>query len=337
MKEALVSVLMPVYNSGSYIRDSLASILNQTYKNLEVIIVDDACTDDSLDIVHSFCDSRIRLIKNPENLGLATSLNKAIRFARGEYLARMDADDIAFPNRIEKQVSFLEQHREIDLLGTGMQYFGQSSYLNLFPETHDGCKSFLLLNVCFGHPTVLFRRQVFADDSNYYKDELKQYSEEFNLWCRLVDKFKFHNLPEVLLYYRTFPSAVKGEGERLRKMNSINIVRDYLTGKLGPCTNEDFAIHIKATQIEVVNNCEELHLIDKWFLKILGLNQSHHAFDATVLEQQLAERFFEICYRQSHIGLGAVQVFSRSSWSDIYRPSHMLFAKFLIRVILKMN
>ena len=181
----LVTILMPVYNSQAYLTDAFASIVNQTYRNIEIIIVDDGCTDSSMDIVASFHDSRVVVIKNRENIGLAASLNLAIKRSTGEFLARMDADDIAYPNRIEKQVNFLLENPTVDVLGAAMQYFGESTFLNLFPETHDACKSYLLLNVCFGHPTVMFRKEVFTNPENFYNPVFRQYSEEYDLWCYL--------------------------------------------------------------------------------------------------------------------------------------------------------
>ncbi len=335
MNRPLVSVIMPVCNASAYLYEALNSTLYQTYKNIEVVIVDDACTDDSMDIVHSFYDKRIRVIRNTENIGLAASLNKAIQLAHGEYLARMDADDIAFPDRIEKQVTFFEQHPEVDVLGTAMQYIGHSTYLNFFPEHHEACKSFLVFNVCFGHPSVMLRKHVFSSRDNFYKAEYKQYSEEFDLWCRLVDRFRFHNLPEVLLYYRTFPPSIKGEAESFRKRNSAEVRRGYLSRKLNHFTEEEFAVHLKASQMESVDNLTALEQVDKWFSKLLSLNQQHLVFENSGFERQLAQRFFEICYHHSHLGLGAARLFTKSRWSKVYKPSQKLLTKFRVKIALK--
>ena len=98
--------------------DSLQSILSQTYKNLEVLIVDDVCTDGSMQVVAAIPDSRVKIIRNEKNLGLAASINKAIRLSTGQYLARMDADDVALPERIDRQVAFLEKNQVVDIIGT---------------------------------------------------------------------------------------------------------------------------------------------------------------------------------------------------------------------------
>lgn len=335
MKKPLVSVLMPVYNASAYLIESMSSIINQTYNHLEIIIVDDGCTDDSMDIVHSFYDKRVKLIRNSKNIGLAASLNKAIRLAQGKYLARMDADDIAFPMRFEKQVNFLEHHSEVDVLGTAMQYLGHSSYLNFFPEHHEACKSFLVFNVCFGHPSVMIRSDVFSSGDNFYREEYKQYSEEFDLWCRLAEQFRFHNLQEVLMYYRTFPPSIKGEAESFRKRNSAEVRRNYLTQRFKHFTEKEFAIHLKASQMDPMESLIDVKQFDEWFSKLLTWNRQYDFFENEEFEKQLAQRFFEICYHHSHLGLGAAKLFHKSKWSRVFKPSKLLLAKFQLKMALK--
>ena len=110
MKNPLVSILMPVYNSEKYLREAIKSILNQTFTNFELIIINDGSTDNSLKIIKSFKDNRIKIIKNKGNLGLIKTLNKGIDLAQGKYIARMDADDIAMPKRLEKQIAFFNEN-----------------------------------------------------------------------------------------------------------------------------------------------------------------------------------------------------------------------------------
>jgi glycosyltransferase involved in cell wall biosynthesis len=112
-----VTVLMSVYNGEEHLREAIDSILNQTYKNFEFLIIDDGSTDGSVNIIRSYLDPRIRLIKNKKNIGITRSLNKGLKLARGEYIARMDDDDIAFPERLEKQVRFLNEHVNVGLVG----------------------------------------------------------------------------------------------------------------------------------------------------------------------------------------------------------------------------
>jgi glycosyltransferase involved in cell wall biosynthesis len=334
-KQPLVSVLMPVYNAAAFITASLNSILTQDYTQLEVIIVDDGSTDQSIDIVQSFFDQRIVIIRNPENIGLAASLNKAIRISTGIFLARMDADDIAHPSRISRQVNFMLNNADVDVLGSSMQYFGESRFLNHFPETHDACKSYLMLNVCFGHPAVMFRRHVFDSSENFYNPHLRQYSEEYDLWCRLVDKYRFHNLQEVLLYYRTYPPALKSDAENKRIKNSSEIRRNYLTSYLGNINKDDWDTHCMAAFLTGLNSIPDIRKIDMWFRRVLELNIQTRSFNQMILKEQLAERFFEVCYAYTGFRRWTILIFYKSEWSIVFKPSFKKTVKFVVKQLLK--
>lgn len=334
-KQPLVSVLMPVYNAAAFITASLNSILTQDYTQLEVIIVDDGSTDQSLDIVQSFFDQRIVIIRNPENIGLAASLNKAIRISTGFFLARMDADDIAHPSRISRQVNFMLNNPDVDVLGSSMQYFGKSRFLNHFPETHEACKSYLMLNVCFGHPAVMFRRHVFDSSENFYNPHLRQYSEEYDLWCRLVDKYRFHNLQEILLFYRTYPPAMKSHAENKRIVNSSIIRKNYLTSYLGEVSDDDWNIHCKAAFLADFSSVDDMWKISEWFKRMLAINAQVNVFDHGILRAQLAERFFEVCYAYTGFRRWTILIFYKSEWSMIFKPSFRKTTKFVVKQLLK--
>jgi glycosyltransferase involved in cell wall biosynthesis len=334
-RQPLVSILMPVYNAAAYIATSLSSILTQDYTEIEVIIVDDGSTDQSIDIVQSFFDSRIIIVKKPENLGLAASLNKAIGVSSGIFLARMDADDISHPSRISRQVNFMLKNPDVDVLGTSMQYFGESRFLNHFPETHEACRSYLMFNVCFGHPTVMFRRYVFDWQENFYNPDLQQYSEEYDLWCRLVNKYRFHNLGEVLLFYRTYPHALKSDAEHKRKKNSSEIRKKYLTSQLGDINDMDWSVHSRATFLTEFNSIQDIRMIDLWFKRLLELNVRVNVFNQGILNAQLAELFFEVCYAITGFRKWTMLIFYKSEWSVKFKPSFKKTLKFVIKQLLK--
>lgn len=335
VERPLVSVLMPVYNAAEYLSTSLSSIIAQSYTQLEIVIVDDASTDQSLDIVQSFLDPRIVIIKNSENMGLAASLNRAIDSSTGIFLARMDADDIAHPSRISRQVNFMLDNPDVDVLGTSMQYFGESRFLNHFPKTHEACRSYLMLNVCFGHPTVMFRRYVFQATENFYAPRLKQYSEEYDLWCRLADKYRFHNLQQVLLYYRTYPPAIKSKAENNRITNSSEIRKNYLTSHLGKVNHDDWRAHCMAAFLKGFSSIDDILRIDLWFKRILERNIQTNAFNQEILMEQLAERFFEVCYAYTGFRRWTLLIFYKSDWSMIFKPSFKKTAKFAVKQFIK--
>lgn len=293
----LVSVLMPVYNTELYVVEATRSILNQTYTNLELIVVDDGCTDSSINKILSLRDSRIKIFRNQENQGLAASLNMAIENSSGEYLARMDGDDISMPYRLEHQIERLNHDRSISVLGTGMRYFNFSTYKNYFPDSHELCKAKLLFNVCFGHPTVVFRRKIFDNPANHYNPELKQYSEDYDLYVRLVDQCRFANLKELSVKYRTFEPAIKSKAENLRKTNS-QIVRSRLLAQIGiSFSQEQLEIHRKACDTTVAINSSDLNYILEWFCHLYENNLKTHYFENKALQFTLAEQAFLLLYQ----------------------------------------
>ena len=158
----LVSVLMPVYNAGAFLNEAVESILNQTYKNLELIIINDGSTDNTEDRIKSFKDSRIKYFKNENNLKLIKTLNKGLRLCTGKYIARMDADDIALNTRIEKQVAFMELNQNVVASGTYAQFFGSSSKTGIwmYPLHNQDIKLQLLWGSSIIHPTAIFKNNI---------------------------------------------------------------------------------------------------------------------------------------------------------------------------------
>lgn len=200
-----VSVILPCYNSDAYIGDAIQSILNQTYDNYELIIINDGSSDNSVDIIKSFDDKRIHYVENPKNLGLIQSLNKGIKLAQGEYIARMDADDIAFPNRFEEQVNYLDTHETVSLIGSGyITIPGNKTFVPLeSPKIWD-----MLVRNRFAHPTVMFRKSDFLDRGLLY-DENYSSAEDYELWSRaLIKGLQCKNLQRVLLKYRQHPKSI---------------------------------------------------------------------------------------------------------------------------------
>jgi len=198
-----VSVLLPVYNSASYLRESIESILNQSFKKYELLIICEPCTDNSSEIINSYKDSRIIHIQNEKRLGLANSLNKGIELARGEYIARMDADDVSLPERLARQVDFLETHPEIGVLGTGfhiMDGYGNTSHAVQFPMQDSVLRWCLCFYNPIVHPSVMMRRKIVEQAGGYSSD--MTHAEDYDLWRRLSCVTRLSNMQDVLLHLR---------------------------------------------------------------------------------------------------------------------------------------
>jgi glycosyltransferase involved in cell wall biosynthesis len=205
----LVSVLMPVFNGEKYLAEAIWSILNQSFRDFEFIIIDDGSTDATWAILNSYTDQRLRLVQNVENLGHTKALNKGLVLAQGEYIARMDADDISRPERLARQLDFLETHPEIGVLGTWVQImgrYGDTSHTIQFPTEHGVLRWCLCFYDPIVHPSVMMRREIVERVGGYNSD--MRHAEDYDLWRRLSHMNRLSNLPEVLLYLRKHDANV---------------------------------------------------------------------------------------------------------------------------------
>lgn len=217
---ALVSVIMPAYNAEKYIAEAINSILNQTFTDFELIIIDDCSIDNTVDIIKKFKDSRIHFYQNENNLGIAKNLNRALDLAVGNYIARMDSDDISLPERLEKQVKYLEGHPNIAVVGTGIECFGVCWDKRIFSVSSEQLKVDLLFSSCFAHPTVMMRADIIGKNALHY-DPYFSKMEDYDLWCRVAEKHEIASLPEVLLKYRVHT------GQVTQSFSEENVIQMY--------------------------------------------------------------------------------------------------------------
>lgn len=235
MNQHKISVIMPVYNCELYINDAIDSILNQTHNNFELLIIDDASTDKTLELAKKYSDVRVKVIEKPIKTGLTNSLNHGLKIAKGKYIARMDGDDISLPNRFSKQISFLEANQEVILCGSWFNIMGSDRIVKV-PEKHDQIKLAFLKGNCIAHPSVMMRKKALDAFSVVY-DGSKEPAEDYDLWVRLMSKGRLHNLQEVLLNYRVHSEQVtkKHSKEQENKVLEIkNYVFDVLELELLP-------------------------------------------------------------------------------------------------------
>ena len=201
-KNPLITVLMPTFNSENYIAETLWSVFDQTCPDFEVLIMDEAgSSPETAEVISLFEDDRIRLVRNDTRLGLAESLNEGIRIARGKYIARIDADDLAKKERFELQADFLEKHSDYGLCGSRQHHFGvDNDFIHEVAVEHEDIKAALIYGCEVCHSTIMIRRDLFLNNNLFYDNTKK--AEDYELWTRAINKFKFHNLKEVLGEYR---------------------------------------------------------------------------------------------------------------------------------------
>ncbi len=218
-----VSVVMSVYNAAPHLRDAVSSVLAQTFRDFELLIINDGSTDASGQILKEFTDPRIRIIEQ-ENRGLVTSLNRGVRESKGEYIARMDADDICLPGRLHSQVTYLDAHPAIALLGAFVSTMDEDGNplapVVRFPIQHQDIWQKLGRRpwvVC--HPAVMYRRQVAMDIGLY--DPAFAHAEDVEFFARLMSKYRAMNLPEVVLNYRVRRGAVSVTRKDHGRVNAL--------------------------------------------------------------------------------------------------------------------
>lgn len=213
-----LAVILPTYNSAHFLKESIEAILNQTFKEFDLFIIDDCSTDNTEQFVAGFEDNRIKYLKNPQNIGLAATLNKGLKLLvnKYEYIARMDADDWCFSNRFEKQISFLEANSNIALCGTQGHWLKNINSINssswTYPTDNLEIKYNLLFAACFGHSSVIFRTAFLRDIKLWY-DESIATCEDWDLWTRIIKKGEVANLPDFLMKYR----IVEGSNHRAQE------------------------------------------------------------------------------------------------------------------------
>ena len=206
-KNPKISVVMSVYNGEKYLREAMESILNQTFTDFEFIIVNDGSTDNSLKIIKSYNDERIRIINNEKNIGLTQSLNKALKQAKGEYIARQDADDISLPNRFEEQIKYFEKYPEVALVGTSAYIIDEDRKLLWKKITLPNPNKGLFADNQFIHGSVMFRKVVIEEVGAY--NELLKYSQDYELWLRIARDYRVRNLTDVLYMLRYHKESIR--------------------------------------------------------------------------------------------------------------------------------
>lgn len=317
----LVSVVMSAYNESKYIQEAIDSILQQTYKNIELIIIDDASTDNTVEIIEKNTDKRIVLLKNKENKRLAYNLNLGIQQAHGKYIARMDADDICMPDRLKKQVNFLESHMDIDIVGGAAQEFGDANTLLTYPETHEEIKVMLLFENAMCHPAIMFRNK----PDVFCYDVTCKASQDYELWSRLIWKVKFANITDVVVKYRVHKNQTKYVLGKAQKAGAVK-ARKYLLSKLlSNLSEKDMETFYSACNYHAPKTENELHDIENLFEQLLLENKKKGLFQKDLFKDKLQEQFVQDCYVSIRYGTSSFGVLKKSDSYLVYKSKPLQY------------
>lgn len=264
-----VSVILSVYNGENYISESLESILNQTFRDFELIIINDGSTDGTSAIIKSYPDPRIINLENEKNIGIARSSNKGLRIARGKYIAIMDADDISLPERFQKQFKILENNPDIGVCGTWISVIDKNGtwMKNIcYPTSSKVISCSLLFYDCFANPSTMFRKKIIEEIGEYDPGFIA--AMDYDLWTRSIGYYTFSNIPEFLLKYRMHGQNISQDREkrhhedyRIRK----TAIEKFLEHPLSP--DEDMALSAWINPKSTLN-LNQIFLIDSLLLTI---------------------------------------------------------------------
>lgn len=286
---------MPVFNGEKYLKDAIASIINQTLSDFEFLIINDGSTDHSEEIIKSFDDSRIVYIKNNKNKGIVETLNDGLAISKGKYIARMDADDIAFPDRLEQQLKFMLAHPNCKICGSqaiAINEEGKKIHKIKRPFLNDDIKINHLFRNSFIHPSVIFDAPV-AKELKYSFD--CQYAEDYYLFSQIALKHKVANLKQPLLFYRIHSENITAK-KQVEMYNSEKETMSYLLSDLfgGEISEEIVSIHhsfLRRTFENIALDKVENHL-----LTIKNANKTKKNYNQELLEKMLQKEWFNFLF-----------------------------------------
>jgi len=270
MPAASITVLMPAYNPGPHFEAAVRSILLQRFSDFELLILDDGTQDGSLDILSALQDPRIRLIRNSRNLGLVETLNTGLREAGARYIARMDADDIAHPDRLGQQLAFMQAHPDVAICGTWSRTIGEgiTSWETHYPVGHADIVCHMLFNTGLTHPTVMLDRAQLQQHGLAYEGR-HPHAEDYDLWTRAAHVVRLANLPQVLLDYRVHATQVSSSHKESQKQSARRI-RENLIRSLTPSAYlSDFEIHNQISEYDWPSHSSFYKMAVQW-LKALS-------------------------------------------------------------------
>jgi glycosyltransferase involved in cell wall biosynthesis len=285
---------MAAYNAAAFLPAAIDSILGQTFTDFELILIDDGSKDATPDIINGYADPRIRAVRNPQNLGLIGSLNRGLDLARGEFIARMDADDEALPRRFEEQVRFLDAHPEIGLCGTAIETFGARQERWNLEHTPERVRCQLLFDPGLSHPTAMFRRAILEAHKLRY-DPAYLHAEDYALWVRLAEVTQVANVPEVLLKYRLHPESVSHTNRGTQQDTADRIRREQLRRVGIEADERQMVIHTTLMRGAPHTLNVGVDEAEAWMAALLEANRRSGYCDQAALGALLYEMWFKLC------------------------------------------
>jgi glycosyltransferase involved in cell wall biosynthesis len=327
------SVVMAAYNAENTIRKSIESILQQTFTYFEFIIINDGSTDKTREIVESYSDPRIILINNESNRFLPTCLNIGIKRAQGDYIIRMDADDIALPSRIEKQVQYMEVNPSIGFSSSWFKIFGNKSGIGKY-ETRDELIKIKMLHECHMlHPALIIRMSV-IEKYNLYYDESYRKNQDYELFIRAMKFTKFGNLTDVLLEY-----CQTEQNEKRNSLNQVSTIfnlQSSLFAKLGvTITEKELALYKDLNYRNFSELSSKLNELVPLLERMISLNRQSNYFDQDKFESYIQELFISLIRNCVQSNSNVLNVFNKANLNITLWKKYYYLTLFKAKLIVK--
>lgn len=287
-----VDVLMPVYNGETYLRPAIDSILNQTFADFRFVIIDDGSTDSSVDIIKSYDDKRIELVQNEINLKLIATLNKGLELCNADYIVRMDADDISLPERIEKQVKFMDANSDVVCSGTWFTDFDDKYSKDVCYETDDTqIRIRHLYQTQIAHPTAIWRNDCIKKH-NLKFDFLFPHCEDYEFWTRMGHFGRLANLPEFLVRKREHQNKVSNQFACIQIKSCAKVKANEMVRIGVQATNNDVELYERFAYADFSLNESELYQLKQLLIRLLIANAASNYLSPKVFQTYIANKWY---------------------------------------------
>jgi len=329
-----VSVLMPVFNAEAFLAEAIQSVLQQDFSDFELIVINDGSTDRSAQVLNQFTDGRLKVHHHAHNRGLIAVLNEGISIARGQYIARMDADDVCLSDRLSKQVNWLEQNPDVVVLGSFFyQWSGSTLRKVLLPSKPEEVAAEMLFRSAVAHPTTMLRAEVFSARQWAY-DRAYIHAEDFELWSRILAAgYQIANHPEPLLKYRVHTSQVtqvhakeKGDSRRLILKRQLELLG------MQP-TVEEVQLHDNLAKGVSLGDEAGLRTGEDWLTRLIHRNRQNGKLNEQALQKVTGRLWFNAC-ANAGLGLKSAGLYRSSPLSKVWKPTLRERVRFWIKLLI---
>jgi glycosyltransferase involved in cell wall biosynthesis len=317
MNAPRVTVFIPVHNRAHLVGRAIESVLSQSFREFEVLLIDDGSTDNSVAVIESIGDPRVRLLRNEGNIGIARTRQRGLDEARGTYLAVLDSDDAAAPRRLGRQVAFLDAHPEVATVGGWTREFDSSDKvrggIKLLPLVPAELKARLLFRTCHHHSSTMSRLSALRE---FGYDPAFPVSSDYDLFSRMAGKYQLANLPHVLFYRRIHDGRVTRErAAEVRRMNMIVAARQLKALGL-PADDATLSRHISLARLKKERIAPDRAFLEEaasWFDQIERANRERQIYDPRALESTLGQLWAVAClHARKILGVSALSIFMSS-------------------------